>query len=266
MKVLLILFTTMATFNCAAQMIQLRPSLGNGKPFSVNHRIAESKIGYNLVTFDKYYGGKFDNRVLQLPQAGLMLEYKVNPQHTIGLGIMAGRTELNYITNAAEGAYLSARSSAATIKKIGVEYTYTKDIGNFKISPVVGAFLISHDYNNYGCCPIIFTNQDNAGYTIDSSTSTELKITQNGLMASLGLRLAMNNKSGKESVSVTFLYDHGFTNLWQATSFYYYNYLQDYTNASSSARGSQFKVYLSMPIRIYNTQTKKFSWQLSDKE
>ena len=266
-SVLVILLLIISKLNIVAQKkLQLRISLGNGKPFYSNG-IIYSNINSPNVQFGKYnnsYNRVF-NRILSNPQIGYMLEYKIDSKNTLGFGLQMGRTELNFTSNK----YIS--SDGAPLKKIGIEYTRTRyfsdlaskktNSGRYYFSVIGSLSLVNHTYNYYenGIGP--FTLIDQNGNTTDSLTDKLFPINKHGFIGSVGFRIGKLNKKGNEKFSLTIQYDHGFTKLWQKNTNTYFNYLTDYTIATQVARGSQLKIYLSFPIGIYNFETSKFSWK-----
>lgn len=269
-RILIILFlvTKIAT---AQNKLQLRVSLGNGKPFSSENHVY-SNLENPYVIFDKYIQSgrkvkKVFNRLFSYPQLDYMLEYKINKSNTIGFGIQHGATELLVINKKN-----ATNTKGGALKKIGFEYTKTFNVSNLLntkngkssrlyCSFIVGVFSVNHTYNNYDNNPKLEIYKDINGNTTDSSVDKAFVLNNHGIIASAGLRIGKLNKKNNERFSITFLYDHGFTNLWQFNTFSFSNYLNDYVNTTQVARGSQFKIYISMPIGIYNFDKKKFAWK-----
>jgi ribosome biogenesis protein Nip4 len=200
-----------------------------------------------------------------------MLEYKWDKHNTIGIGLQKGRTELSSNIYTENGTFVSSDVSGATINKWGLEYSrqfYVADydgsnngLNRVHFSLLAGAFWVRHRYNNYendGKSPFTFLSKDSIGNTIDSATASSRLLVPNGFIVSLGFRVGLLSKvKKKEKLSVTFLYDHGFVTLWEKNHYYYHNYLNDFTIATMTSRGNQFKVYLSIPIRLYAIDNKK---------
>lgn len=250
------IFTTLlliAQFISAQQKLQFRIGIGNGKPFSSEKHIYSTQENPNVIFGNTVVSGrqikKVFNRVFSNPQIVYMLEYKINKSNLIGFGLQHGRTELLVINPNG-----STATGGGTLRKIGFEYVRTLKINeiiktnNQKLnrlycSFLVGIFSVHHKYNDYGTGKIISVSKDLFGNSIDSTTSDGFILNNHGIITSLGVRFGLFNKRNKEKLSFTFLYDYGFTNLWQLNSYSYFNYLNEHINTTQVSRGSQFKIW-----------------------
>jgi hypothetical protein len=274
----LILNTFLIYTDCYSQgKIQIRPSIGWAKGYNAHNFITSNTNSINYqMQHDKYeYLYNRDKVIDRLTnvQIGLMFEYLFNKHHTLGIGFMTGGTEskfttyindpavpLNYVTDGSYGKYL----------KKGLEYTYTYNIGCFKkgnnqflnrfnTSLLLGMFLINNQITDYSP-NIIRTYQDNQMNTIDSFISPAKTIQDRGFMLSGGLRLSYLSKKHKEKVSVTILYDHGFSKLVLFESKVYFNHLNNYIIGQQISFGSQIKLYISFPINMYYFKKDKLNF------
>jgi hypothetical protein len=266
-----ILLVFISNIILAQKNINLRLSLGNGKPFASKYNSTNTNLPskVNVLFGHGNPNSTFANRVLNNLQAGVMVEYK-NKNNIISVGIVNGRTELmvstNYVDTTKSLNYFGASMSSATLKKYGIEYTHDFKVNKFTnnkilkgciISPNIGCFFADHSYVDYNSAKLGFVTKDEFGVTTDSSMNTKTVFNKYGFILSAGIRIGKLNKNNKEKYSITFLYDKGFVKLWQLNDFNYFNYLQDHINTTQYTRGSQFKIYFSKPIGIYNIDKHK---------
>jgi hypothetical protein len=264
--ILVLVFMLCITQSYSQHKLMLRPSLGNGKAFTTNQEF-KTNATYLKILFDKYQGvGRFPglgNRILQNPQIGFMLEYSINKNNVIGFGWVKGRTDADFRISFDGGNYWSGSGVGSNINKTGLEYTrnfflkdYTKlihsKLNRLFFSALVGASIVNHRFNNYECCHTTFVKKDNAGNTIDSSTSKSEFLNYHGLIVTSSIRVGVLNKKLIEKLSITFSYDYGFHPLRRYSDYTYYNYLSEFYTVSMVTRGSQFKIYLSMPLTLYD--------------
>jgi hypothetical protein len=271
---IIFLFSTV----CYSQgKIQFRPSLGWAKGYNTNNFITSNtnSINYQMQLDIYEYIYKKDKVIDRLTnvQIGFMLEYVFSKHHKLGIGFMTGGTEskfttyindpavhLNYVTHGSSGKYV----------KQGIEYTYTFDFGIFKKSKdkflnhintslLLGMFLINNQITDYSS-NIISTFQDSQMNTIDSFISPAITIKDRGVMLSGGVRVSYLSKTHKEKISVTLLYDHGFSNLVLFESKVYFNYLNNYIVGQQTSRGSQIKLYVSFPINLFDFKKEKYKF------
>jgi hypothetical protein len=252
------------------KQLQLRLSWGNGKPWPYKNTVLRSPNSRTTEKFNSLYRAGISNRLFNNPQYGIMLEYKWDKNNTIGIGLQKGRTEVSAIIYSENGTFAGSTATGATLNKWGLEYSrqfYMADyngsnngLNRVHFSLLAGAFWVRHRYNNYendGMSPVTFLSKDSLGNTRDSTTSSARLLVPNGFIISVGFRVGLLSKvKKKEKLSVTFSYDHGFVTLWEQNYYHYHNYLKDFTIAKMTSRGNQFKVYLSIPIRLYAIDNK----------
>lgn len=269
---LILLLTILFKTTKSQNRLDISFSLGNGKPFAYKNSVRKSENSNTSESFNKAYGNRtkrlgfdLENRVFNLPQYGIMLEYKLDRYNTIGVGLQKGRTEIISVITPSNSLVGANDQTGATLNKWGIEYTRKFFLSNYvgtnsklsrlHFSLLAGAFWVRHRYNNYendGMNAITFINKDSLGNTVDSTTSNAKLILPNGFIMSIGLRVGLLTKKKKlERLSLTVSYDQGFIPLWEENLYYFHNYLKDYTITTSNTRGSQFKIYLSLPITIY---------------
>jgi len=279
MKYLLNLFVTSLIIYplllSAKGKIQIRPSLGWAKGYnSHNYIYSSDNSPYYSLQFNKvYYTSKIDKVIDRLSniQHGIMIEYLINKNHTIGFGYMSGSTEskmTTYINDPSSRIFYYTSGIKGTYIKQGIEYTFNMNLGalttskslllnKLNIGFVAGIFNVNNQISDYSSSTIHIV-KDSLNKTKDSLSSPSYTINNNGFMFSGGLRLAYLSKKKKEKISITLLYDYGLTNLVCFESKVYYNYLNSYIAGKQISRGSQIKIYVSIPIRIYDFDKQKF--------
>jgi hypothetical protein len=243
----------------------IRPSVGNGKPFYNfstkynNSSIFETSNSPNILNLNPV-----KNRVLELPQIGLMIEYKLNQKHQLGIGIIAGRTEsASYLFNKPNYKFNNGYYGGATLQKFGIEYTYEGSIFSkkkeiIKYNLLFGCFIATHDYNDYDTYKNSkFLKSDSLGVTIDSTSYRGEIINYRGIIISPGIRFIFPSKGRFKNLSLTALLDLGLINIVKMNGYYYRNYKKDVIISETISNGSQFKIYLSIPILILNPKKYK---------
>ena len=267
-----IFFSLIYNNSLNAQKLQLRISLGNGKPYSTDRQI-NTTLPNAKITFDRSYESrtlkKLSERVFVYPQIGLMLDYIFDNSNVISFGIMGGRSELQAMVNRRPditkiGSY---NSDGGGLRMLGLEYSrklsflksqkgFLKNRHLFYL--YTGIFLVSHDHNNYDSGPIIFVTKDTNGNTIDSSTSKSIVLHKYGGVIPLGIRYSYFNKKQIEKFSFSIKYDYGLVKLWQSIYYNYYAYKTEHIITSMISKGSQLKISISFPINLYDFKKDKF--------
>jgi hypothetical protein len=241
-RIIIIILLT-STLKVFAQTIEFRPSIGWGHGWGTNN-----KINTNLLPIN--YKVAFYNPSLsaEVPQLGLMFEYNYYQKWIISIGRMHGKTELYNSING------SVSITQSLIQKFGTEFYYriNKLSSHSSFYIYAGLYYANNTNTDYNAGNIQFATLDSLGIVKTRNYDTALNIYKNGNILSSGLRITIfNPKKNRESISITLNYDMGLKPLWTNKTTNESNYLLDYISASSTSKGSQLKIYLSKPIKIY---------------
>jgi hypothetical protein len=259
----IILLLLQVTKLYSQQKLYLRPSVGPSKSFP-NKNFVERNSTNTSSTYLQF--GKTINlltnpiseALFSLPQSGLMLEYKPNKRHTIGIGFMRGKLEGKSIAVINNFRRSWSSKSGLYIKK-GLEYTYTFTLNEIvckksnlakkiNISLLGGVFLVDNSRTNYDI-PVRYKTLLDANKNVtDSFYSNASLLNEKGYMLSTGIRTFLTGKKNREPFTLTLLFYFGFTDLASFETANYYNYKNNFIKGRQVSNGSQVKIYISKPI------------------
>lgn len=232
------------------QILEFRPSLGWGIGWARDYKILtnDPNSGIN-VEFDKNLRPSAQN-----PQLGLMLDFNYKQKFIISVGRMLGKTDMKTEGN---GGMLSKGS---IIQKYGgdfiVSFLCYKNVLRFYA--IGGVYYVNNRNTDYNAGKIVFDfYRGDTLYARKSDTS--INIMKSGAIINVGFRVSVMNKvKQRERFSITLLYDHGLKDLVTTQSKWEYDYMTKYTHAQSTSRGSQVKLYFSMPFILYDFKKDKY--------
>ena len=233
-----------------SQTLEFRPSLGWGAGWARDYKILTNDPFSGIkVEFDQYKGPNAQN-----PQLGLMVDFNYRNKFIVSIGRTLGKTETKFDGNG------GGRGMSAIIQKYGGDIIVSlfKYKNKLKFYTIGGAYYVNNRNTDYNAGKIVFdTFIGDSLYNRSSDTSFNIK--PSGAMLNVGFRVAfMNIAKQRERFSITLLYDHGLKDLVTTQSKWEYDYMTKYTNAQSTSRGTQIKLYFSMPFVLYDFKKDKF--------
>ncbi|MCC6447070.1 MAG: hypothetical protein IT215_00080 [Chitinophagaceae bacterium] len=233
-----------------AQTLEFRPSLGWGIGWARDYKILTNDPNSGIIVeFDKH---KVPNA--QNPQLGLMIDFNIDNKFIVSIGRTLGKTEFKSNGNG------GGCGKSAIIQKYGGDFLVSVlDYKNkYKLYVLAGAYYVNNRNTDYNAGKMVLdTYRSDSLYSRISDTSFNIK--PSGAMLNFGIRVAfMNKQKARERFSLTLLYDYGLKDLVTTQSMWQYDYMTKYTHAQSTSRGSQVKLYFSMPFIIYDFKKDKY--------